>query len=548
MYTAIRLALLPAALAFPMGQAQATSAVPANLQPARDASFAMVVPAKGVQVYECRAKGDAHEWAFIAPDADLFDEQGKPIGRHTAGPVWEAADGSRLTGTVSAKADAPMAGTIPWLLLATRNDGREGRFSGVTQIQRVNTTGGASPSTSCNKDAAGQVARVAYTADYRFYAGKTDPVVEWNRRAGEILGEAKMGTPPAVRAMAMVQTAVAEAASTARETSMDAAIAAANRAILLKVAASQQSLVEQTYQAVMAKIADSPAKAAGIAIGEKAAARVLANRADDITTAADEYRPHAAAGMYVPTVVPAVPQWARRKPWLMNDVAQFRPAAPPALSTDQWARDFNEVKAYGARNSSTRSEEQTQIARFWDYSLPPIYFGVLRSVAAAPGRDVVRNAKLYAAAAQAMDDALISVFDAKYTYNFWRPMTAIRNGDGDNNEATQRDATWASLIDAPMHPEFPSGHSILAGAVGTVVKADVGSGAMPMLTTFSPTLKGATRQWADPEAFIREVGEARIYAGIHYRSAVDAGTASGRRIGELAAARYLSPVRLGDAQ
>jgi membrane-associated phospholipid phosphatase len=318
--------------------------------------------------------------------------------------------------------------------------------------------------------------------------------------------------------------------------------------MLAKLVPSQQALVDYTFNTVLAKVAESPARNAGVAIGEQAAARVLASRADDSTAAPDEYRPHATAGAYVPTVLPAVPHWARRKPWLMQDVAQFRPAAPPALSTPQWARDFNEVKALGARNSTARSDEQTQIARFWEYSLPPIYFGVVRSVAVQPGRDPVRNAKLYAAAAQAMDDAIISVFDAKYHYNFWRPTTAIRNGDADNNDATQRDPSWASLVDAPMHPEFPSGHAILAGAVGAVLKAEVGSAAMPVLATTSPTLKGGMRQWQDADAFVREVADSRIYAGIHYRSAVEAGAASGRMIGELAAARHLQPLRLGEAR
>ena len=148
-----------------------------------------------------------------------------------------------------------------------------------------------------------------------------------------------------------------------------------------------------------------------------------------------------------------------------------------------------------ARASTRRSAEQTEIARFWEYSLPPIYYGVVRSVAPQPGRDVARNARLFAAVAQAMDDAMIGVFDAKYHYNFWRPVTAIRNGDIDGNDATERDASWAPLIDAPMHPEYPSGHSILAGAVGAVLKAEIGDGPMPVLTTTSPTAKGATRRW-----------------------------------------------------
>ena len=218
----------------------------------------------------------------------------------------------------------------------------------------------------------------------------------------------------------------------------------------------------------------------------------------------------------------------------MANAAQFRPAAPPALTSEAWARDYNEVKALGSKTSARRSAEQTEIARFWEYSLPPIYHGVLRSVALQPGRDVARNARLFAAAAQAMDDALISVFEAKYHYNFWRPATAIRNGDTDGNDATQREPGWASLIDAPMHPEYPSGHSILAAAVGTVLKADIGAGPMPPLSSSSPSAKGATRRWNSVDDFVQEVGDARIYGGIHYRAAIDSGAAMGRRIGELA--------------
>ena len=200
-------------------------------------------------------------------------------------------------------------------------------------------------------------------------------------------------------------------------------------------------------------------------------------------------------------------------------------------------RDYNEVKALGAKTSTHRSAEQTEIARFWEYSLPSIYHGVVRSVAISAGRDVARNARLFALVAQAMDDAMISVFDAKYHYNFWRPVTAIRNGDIDGNDATQREASWTSFIDHPMHPEYPSGHAILAGVVGAVVKADVGKSAMPQLTTASPSAKGATRRWNNVDEFVQEVSDSRIYAGIHYRSATETGAAMGRRIGELAAKR-----------
>ena len=367
-----------------------------------------------------------------------------------------------------------------------------------------------------------------------------DVITDWNIKAGEIVTESKLGTPPAIRAMAIVQTSVYEAVNaTAPGASVDAAVAAANRATLTKLMPSQQASIDAAYQAALAQIADGPAKTAGIAVGEQAAAAVLARRADDGALPAESYRPHTTAGTYVPTATPAVTQWSQRKPWLMASAAQFRPGPPPALTSDAWARDYNEVKSFGAKNSTRRSAEQTEIARFWEYSLPAIYHGVVRSVAQVPGRDMTQNARMFAAVAQAMDDAMISVFEAKYHYNFWRPATAIRNGDIDGNDATQREASWTSFIDAPMHPEYPSAHSILAAAVGTVLKAEIGKGPMPVLTTTSPTAKGASRRWTNLDDFTREVGDARIYEGIHYRTSTDVGIAMGKQIGALTVEKFL---------
>ena len=367
-----------------------------------------------------------------------------------------------------------------------------------------------------------------------------DVITDWNIKAGEIVTESKLGTPPAIRAMAIVQTSVYEAVNaTAPGASVDAAVAAANRATLTKLMPSQQASIDAAYQAALAQVADGPAKTAGIAVGEQAAAAVLARRADDGALPAESHRPHTTAGTYVPTATPAVTQWSQRKPWLMASAAQFRPGPPPALTSDAWARDYNEVKSFGAKNSTRRSAEQTEIARFWEYSLPAIYYGVVRSVAQVPGRDMTQNARMFAAVAQAMDDAMISVFEAKYHYNFWRPATAIRNGDIDGNDATQREASWTSFIDAPMHPEYPSAHSILAAAVGTVLKAEIGKGPMPVLTTASPTAKGASRRWTSLDDFTREVGDARIYEGIHYRTSTDVGIAMGKQIGALTVEKFL---------
>jgi hypothetical protein len=371
---------------------------------------------------------------------------------------------------------------------------------------------------------------------------RADAVTEWNSRTHEVIAEAKIGTPPASRVMAFVQTAVHDAVKAApkgssTDAAVAAAIAAANRAVLLKLLPAQQATIDKAYEAALGAIADGAAKSAGIATGERAAAAVFARRATD-TIAADTYRPFTAAGTYVPTVAVAAPTWPTRTPWVLTGPAQFRAAPPPALTSEAWARDYNEVKEVGSRASTKRSSEQTDIARFWEYSLPAIYYGVVRSVADQPGRSVGRNARLYAAVAQAMDDALIAVMDSKYHYGFWRPVSAIRNGDLDGNDATARDAGWTSLIDSPMHPEYPSAHGTLASAVVAVLQADLGKAPLPVLATSSPTLKGATRKWTRLDDFVREVADSRIYAGIHYRFSADAGIALGKYVGELTALRF----------
>jgi len=387
------------------------------------------------------------------------------------------------------------------------------------------------------------VAVLSVAAAFAAPDAKADAVTDWNIKSGELITDAKLGTPPAVRLMAVVQTAALEAVEAARlrQGSAEAALAAAHRVTLSRLLPAQVPAIDAAYQAALNGVADGAARTKGISAGEAAANAVLAARADDGVAVPEAYRPHTTAGAYVPTAPVAVPQWSLRKPWLMTSAAQFRPAPPPALTSEQWTRDFNEAKALGAKVGSRRSAEQTEAARFWDYSLPSIYHGVVRSVALQPQRDLARNARLFAAVAQAMDDALMGVFDAKYHYQFWRPATAIRNGDIDGNDATARDAAWAPLIDSPMHPEYPSGHSILAASVAAVLEADVKGGAMPVLSTSSPTAKGATRQWQRIDDFVREVSDARVHGGIHFRSATTAAEAMGRRIGELAVQQVLKP-------
>lgn len=382
---------------------------------------------------------------------------------------------------------------------------------------------------------------------------KADAVTAWNRTAGDIIVDSGMGPLPADRALAILHGAIYEAvnAITRRypasgsglkaspDASIDAAVAAASRTALAQLVPIRKEAIDTAYQSALAALEESPAKSRGVAVGNDAAAIVLAMRAEDGATAEEEYRPHTSAGKYVPTVIPEAPHWLRIKPWLMDDPSRFRPGPPPELTSERWARDYNEVRMLGAKHSKHRSATQTEIARFWEEVMPPIYHELVRSVAEAPRRDVTRNARLFAAVTQATNDALIAVFDAKYHYGFWRPVTAIRNGDIDGNEATERDPSWMPFVETPMHPEYPCAHCIVSGAVGAVLKAEVGPDPLPTLTTTSKAAGGVTRSWTTIDDFVREVANARIYDGVHYRNSGEVGTAMGKKIGDLAVRKYL---------
>jgi PAP2 superfamily len=381
-----------------------------------------------------------------------------------------------------------------------------------------------------------------------------DVATDANAKAAEIASRLA-GTPPAVRAMAFVQVSVFEAvnAITGRYpssrvnitpppgASVDAAVAASTRTVLLKLVPTQQAAIEADYQAALKSLPDSAAKAGGIAVGEQAAAACLAR--EDGMGVPDTYRPHATAGVYVPTLLPAVPNWGKRKPWVMSGGDQFRPGPPPGLTSETWARDYNEIKAIGGKNSVQRSPEQTAIAKFWEATAPAVYWPVVRSVAATPGRDVTENARLLAVAAMAMDDGLVAVFDAKYTYNFWRPVTAIRNGDLDSNDATERDPSWTPFIDTPMHPEYPCAHCIVSASLGAVLEAELAGRPSPKLSSTSSTAGGVERTWSSVDEFVREVAVARIYDGVHYRNSTQVGSAMGKKIGELAVKSFPKPIR-----
>lgn len=382
-----------------------------------------------------------------------------------------------------------------------------------------------------------------------------DVVTEWNQKAGACLLEAKIYPFAGTRVMAIVHTAMFDAINSIDErytpykfkvsapagSSPEAAGAAAAHAALVHLFPEQKAALDAAYAASLAQIPEGPGKTSGIAVGEEVAAKVLAWRASDGADAANTYRPVTTPGTYITTTLPVGMQWASMTPWVMESAAQFHPAPPPALSTAEWAADYNEIKELGAKKSARRTSEQTEMARFWTITGPQSYDPIVRQLALAPGRGLNQNARLFALVEMAVADSYISVFEAKYTFNFWRPITAIRNGDVDGNEATTRDAAWEPLIDTPLHPEYPCAHCINSGAARAVLESEFGTGPNP-LTMTSPTAAGVEHKWPSIAEYAEEVSLARIYGGLHYRNSTVVGKAMGKKIGDLAVQNYLKPV------
>ena len=379
------------------------------------------------------------------------------------------------------------------------------------------------------------------------FDARADSVATWADTTTEIATDG----PNTIRTMALAQDAVYEAvnAITARYprdrvdlgptqgASIDAAIAAASRTVLLHEAATLKERTEAAYGRALATIPAGESRTRGISVGERAAANTLAKHSDDIGNP-EPYRPLTSPGVYVPTTFPLGYAFAQHRPWFMKSAAQFRPGPPPALTSALWARDYNEIKLLGSVTSKVRTPDQTAIARFWATALPDVHMGVVHSVAIAPGREVTRNARFYAAVTAAMNDGEIAVLEAKYFYSFWRPITAIRNGDRDGNPATERDPDWTPLIATPLHPEYPCAHCLIASTIATVIRAEVGRDRLPTLTSTSNTAPGVTRQWARTEDVVREVSEARILDGVHYRNSTEVGNRMGAQVGALVAAAY----------
>jgi len=317
----------------------------------------------------------------------------------------------------------------------------------------------------------------------------------------------------------------------------DAAALAAGCAALTALVPAQSAAVSTACEGLSARLPAGAYSDDARRFGGGVAAALVAARSDAGLTAANRYRPFTTAGTYVPTTLPVGWELVQAKPIMMTSPSQFRSVPPPALTSDTWTRDYNEVKAAGSRASTTRTPEQTATAQFY---APPSFTQFVASIvenAPAP-TSVAGSARYYALLYAILVDAAIAHFDSKYTYNFWRPITAIRNGDLDGNPATDPDAGWTSLVESPPHPEYPCAHCNTGTAFATVLAGLVGPGRRVAIRGAD----NARREFASASEVAADIVNARVYSGIHFRNSAEAGVAMGKQLGEYVLATQLRPL------
>jgi hypothetical protein len=330
-----------------------------------------------------------------------------------------------------------------------------------------------------------------------------------------------------------------------------AAIAAAHRALVV-LHPDRAATLDALRASSLATIPESPARANGIAVGVAAADAMLALRANDGSGTTVPYTPGAEPGDWQPTppaFLPALnPGWGAVTPFAIESPAQFRPGPPPSIHSGRFARDYNEVKSVGSAQSTTRPVDRTNVARFYAVVLGiDCYNPAARQVSAAQGKSLSENARIFALLAMAVSDALIASTEAKFYYNYWRPVTAIRAGNTDGNRKTQPDANFLPLVTTPPFPSYPSNHGTIAGAARAVLEDVFGKRGHAIVLS-SPKIPDVVLNYTVWKQIADDISDARIYGGIHYRFDQEAGTRLGRRIGEDILRHALRPVHGGDCK
>ena len=371
---------------------------------------------------------------------------------------------------------------------------------------------------------------------------RANVVTDWQETALFVQG------PGNIRTIAMVHIAMFDALNSvtplyhpyavslpgAGGASPEAAAAAAAYGVLLRLLPAKQGDLDAALALSLATIPDGPAKAQGLAIGDAVADAIYTLRLDDgILTPGPPYVPGGAPGDYQLTppnfMAPVNTGAGSQTPFAMTSASQFRPNGPPSLSSPRYARELEEVRLLGTADLTMRTKEQNLIADWHRELFQPNR--IARAAVTEMGFDLLTSARVLALLNIAMADAVISVFEAKYVYDFWRPITAIRAADLDGNRATAADPTWAPyLVITPAHPEYPSAHAV--GTAAAVVVLERFLGHHYGFTTTSATAPGVERFFEDLAAYAEDGKLGRIYGGIHFRTAVEEGAKQGKKVGK----------------
>lgn len=376
---------------------------------------------------------------------------------------------------------------------------------------------------------------------------RADTVTEWNQNAADALF-VTAAQPPQVSVphLAMVQGSVYDAVNAidgghdgylltsrlaTRSDSKEAAAATAAYRVLVHIVPAQQTALEAKYTASLAGVPDGTAKTRGIAVGDAAAAAMIAARTGDGRFGPFRFAVGSGPGVWKP-VLPAFVNdpnaWLKDvKPFLVRSSSQLRSGGPLALTSHKYAREFAEVKSLGSAASSARTEDQTHAARYWAENPPRTWNRVFQTLSAQQGLSLVENARFFAVLYLTSADALISVWEDKARWSFWRPITAIREADTDGNPRTDQDTEWLPLIANPPYPEHPSGHAGLSGSIVKTLQQFFGTDRVGWSDT---NTAGLTRSFARFSQAIDEIVDARVWSGIHFRTADEDGEEIGEQV------------------
>jgi hypothetical protein len=408
----------------------------------------------------------------------------------------------------------------------------------------------------------------AATSAKTWCADRCDQIVlDWNLQTHQVIKAADGYRDPmaASRVLAMVHLAMHDAANAAQprfrayayqpgadapKGDADAAVAAAVAAhdVLAALYPQQQALVRVTLDATLHDAGIGAGVERGRRLGAAAAAAMLARRAGDGSDADEAYQPGTRPGEYRYTPgfdFLAAPHWRAVTPFTLRAPDQFRVTPPPALTSAQYAADFNEVKATGSKApDAQRSAAQTQYAAYWYEFSDSGWNRIARSVARRQPQDLWQRARTFALLNAVMADAYIAGWDSKMHYNLWRPVTAIQQAAHDGNPATDAEAQWAPLLPTPPIQDYPSTHSALGAAAAVVLAQAFGSDRV-VFTMASPSAlpEAPARRYTSFSAAAQENADSRVRAGLHFRFATRAGLQLGEQIGQQAARNLLGPVR-----